>query len=326
MEKKKWYPEVDCLKGIAIFLVVLGHGVILYPVNLHNVAYTSRIYEWVESVHMPLFYLVSGFTFSFGRGYFGKKVRRILIPYLVFCSLDLAARLLFPALVNREKSLGESLYDIVFGGGGYWFIYVLFLLYVLAPLLKLILEKLPILKLPFFVLAFCLPLIPNIPEIFLLRLTAHYFPYFYLGWRIRENRERFKGERLTRLQNLTLAFVFLFFWAMLKELNGTATQSALFIPMALCGCAFFYFLARSPLPGLMEKHLISWGQSSLQIYLLNSYLLVISRTLICRFCGENEAWLILLFNLVFVLGGAMLIIRHVIKRSKILRFLFGDTN
>ena len=65
--KKTYYPEIDSLKGIAIFLVVLGHSIILYPVNLHGVLWSSKLFEWVESVHMPLFFLVSGFCFLSSR-------------------------------------------------------------------------------------------------------------------------------------------------------------------------------------------------------------------------------------------------------------------
>ena len=356
--KKAYYPEIDTLKGIAIFLVVLGHSVILYPVNLHNVVITSRIYEWVESVHMPLFFLLSGFTFSYHRGYWGKKCRRILVPYLVFCFLDILARLLIPSLVNRDKNLMESLYDVVFGGGGYWFLYVLFLFYLLAPLLSLLIKRLPFLKWPMLLLALAMPLLPGIPEIFLLRLLAHYLPYFYLGWRFRENRAYFASLSFSREGLLALAAPALFFWAVCKNLNGTAVYSPLYILAALFGCLFFFCVvfsgrfapvnpetgsadgnlpdaALNASPAMGRRHLSvrirvnnalqSWGRLSLQIYLLNSYLLVISRSLICRIWGEPEALLILLFNLVFDLGGALFIIRFCISPFRLLRFLTGMT-
>ena len=356
--KKLWYPEIDTLKGIAIFLVVLGHGVILYPVNLHNVVITSRIYEWVESVHMPLFFMLSGFTFSFHQGYWGKKCRRILVPYLAFCLLDILARLMIPSLVNRDKGLAESLYDVVFGGGGYWFLYVLFLFYLLAPFISLLLKRIPLLKWPMLFLSLAMPLMPGIPEIFLLRLLAHYLPYFYLGWRFRENRAFFAALSFSREGLLALAGLALFFWTVCKNLNGTAVYSPLYILTALFGCLFFFCVVFSgrfapaarqtpsaggklpeaavnaaPAPGRrslsvpvrVNNALQSWGRISLQIYLLNSYLLVVSRSLICRIWGEPEALLILLFNLVFDLGGALFIIRFCISPFRLLRFLTGMT-
>ena len=65
MENKKHYVEIDVLKGIAIAMVILGHAVIRYPINLHEVAWTKAIYDWVETMHMPLFFMVSGFCYSY---------------------------------------------------------------------------------------------------------------------------------------------------------------------------------------------------------------------------------------------------------------------
>ena len=323
---KKYYPEIDILKGIAIFLVVLGHAITVYPVNLHNVKATSLIFEWVESVHMPLFFLVSGFTFSYHEGYWKKKAKRILVPYLFFCFLDIAARTLLPALVNREKSLAENLYDVVFGGGGYWFLYVLLIFYLVFPVLSLLQKRFDPLKYPCFVLAFLIPFIPGIPEIFLLKLTAHYFPYFYLGWRIRENKELLAKYRPEGKGALLPMGIALALWTVFKLINGTAIYTPFYILGALSGSAFFFFFVSADLTKPLEGPLKEWGVYSLQIYLLDSYLLVISRTIICRFLGEPEALLIMLFNLVFDLGGAVLIIRHIILRSKILRILCGAAN
>lgn len=60
IQTKKHYVEIDVLKGIAIAMVVLGHAVIRYPINLHEVAWKKAIYDWVETMHMPLFFMVSG--------------------------------------------------------------------------------------------------------------------------------------------------------------------------------------------------------------------------------------------------------------------------
>ncbi len=40
---KKYYEEIDILKGIAITLVVLGHSVIVYPINLHDIFWCKLV-------------------------------------------------------------------------------------------------------------------------------------------------------------------------------------------------------------------------------------------------------------------------------------------
>lgn len=37
----KHYREIDILRGIAIIMVFLGHAVIVYPINLENVAWAE---------------------------------------------------------------------------------------------------------------------------------------------------------------------------------------------------------------------------------------------------------------------------------------------
>ena len=73
---------VDSVKGIAIIMVILGH--ITLPEYLHALIY---------SVHMPLFFLLSGlFLFHKERPWkddFKIKVRTLIIPYLAFSVINL---------------------------------------------------------------------------------------------------------------------------------------------------------------------------------------------------------------------------------------------
>lgn len=52
----KHYREIDILRGIAIIMVFLGHAVIVYPINLENVACRFsllwRDFVFTEKVHM----------------------------------------------------------------------------------------------------------------------------------------------------------------------------------------------------------------------------------------------------------------------------------
>lgn len=58
---------LDSLKGFAILLVILGHVLSGYlDAAAFPGAYTSfyTIRTWIYSFHMPLFFLISGFTFT----------------------------------------------------------------------------------------------------------------------------------------------------------------------------------------------------------------------------------------------------------------------
>jgi fucose 4-O-acetylase-like acetyltransferase len=68
---------IDICKFIGIFLMVLGHS-----------GLKSNLIQFVYSFHMPLFFIVSGFTspydnFSLGE-FINKRIKSILIPYFLF--------------------------------------------------------------------------------------------------------------------------------------------------------------------------------------------------------------------------------------------------
>ena len=66
---KKYYEDIDILKGIAIILVIIGHAVILFPINLHEITWCNNIFKFVSISHMPLFFLISGFCYSYANDY-----------------------------------------------------------------------------------------------------------------------------------------------------------------------------------------------------------------------------------------------------------------
>ena len=77
------FEQIDALKGIAIFLVVLGHGIIFYPVDLHQNVVCESIFRWLSSVHMPLFFLISGFCFSFNQAIADNRIIKISAFYRI---------------------------------------------------------------------------------------------------------------------------------------------------------------------------------------------------------------------------------------------------
>ena len=82
MEKlNKRTGYLDTAKGIGILLVILGH----IDVGMAT--------SWLYSFHLPLFYIVSGICFNYYgnfKGYFIKKSKRCLTPYVFFGLLVVA--------------------------------------------------------------------------------------------------------------------------------------------------------------------------------------------------------------------------------------------
>jgi fucose 4-O-acetylase-like acetyltransferase len=154
--EKTRLTELDMAKGLAIFLVVLGH---LSPGN------DPAGNEWylvlrvmIYKFHMPVFMFISGAIFyhtyrpfttvSGYAGFVGRRASRLVPGFLIFSLLIwsskvLAARSLNPEVFDTRK-LGAGgvapLLEIVTHPGAsvarsLWFIYVLFQFYVFFPLL-----------------------------------------------------------------------------------------------------------------------------------------------------------------------------------------------
>lgn len=325
---KKYFEEVDILKGIAIAMVILGHAVIRYPVNLHEVGWTKAIYDWVETMHMPLFFLVSGFCFSYQGNYaefIVKKVKRILIPYIAFNLIDCVPRAALSFLVNRPKSIGESIYSIIFLGGEYWFLYVLFFIFVIFPFISCFVKKT---KAKWILVLVCaaLKFVPDLPEYFLIyRLVYHLF-YFVVGFAMKDvfsvsrTSEWIKVHKPVSIVWLLLICICQIF---LIPLYVTDYNQILGIFLAGIGIIFCYLLTVL----VKERHIrnlfCEFGKYSLQLYLLNGFMLVFSRTLVVNVVGITNPMVILSVNMFFDLFVSYLIIKYVIARTKVLSKISG---
>ena len=119
--------SLDYMKALAIFFVVLGH--LIDGVDSENNPFRVFIY----SLHMPLFFIVSGFLSSkkitsignLGRWYLRKM--RLLIPFFVFSIGDV---LILGS--SWEAFLGWNKY-------GLWFLWTLFLFDTIYAITQLVL-------------------------------------------------------------------------------------------------------------------------------------------------------------------------------------------
>lgn len=116
--------SLDFMKGILIYLVIVGHVIAKY-------AEPGWAYTVIHTFHMPLFFFISGFlaipsfrqTF---KDFAGKKYRRILRPALCWSLLFLLLKL--PSHLDLGTKVIKSFMDI-------WFLYVLFYLFIVVFLM-----------------------------------------------------------------------------------------------------------------------------------------------------------------------------------------------
>lgn len=89
---------IDTAKAVAIMLVIIGHTPLYEPLQ-----------KWVYVFHVPLFFFISGYLFSFRRNpnfkdFVKKRFKQIALPYVVVNLLTWS----FWAVVARRYSVGSD--------------------------------------------------------------------------------------------------------------------------------------------------------------------------------------------------------------------------
>ena len=314
---RRHYREIDSLKGFAIFMVVLCHAIIYFPVDLHQIPWCEMLFKMLSGVHMPLFFTISGFCFSY-RGNYGdflfKKFKRILLPYFLFNLLDLVPRAMLPQFVNRPQSIMASVQDILLYGGAYWFLFTLFIIFAFYPVIYQLQVKSKHRRIATAVLCLLLAIVRIRTEVLTLHLISGYLFYFNLGVLLKlSNVQIFEydlptGGKLWPV-GVTVLWILLLF-------SPWASQLEVFV--SLLSVIVCYHLARLK---LFNDIFEGFGKFSLQIYLLNGFLLVISRTIICLITGDPT--IIIGFNMLVDFLLAYLAIKYICNRFRFLRIIMG---
>lgn len=174
---------IDIAKALCIILVVIGHyhpeGSPTWWTYLHNLIYTF---------HMPLFMFASGFVYIATRrvkqGYgdfIMKKVKRLLIPYLVVSAIVISLKLLTEkhVYVENPKTIMSFVRMFYLPEAGYflWFIWALWWMFVIMPFFRTKSQRLIL-----FAVSIILYYVPfNITDIFCFNQFKAMLIFFVLG-------------------------------------------------------------------------------------------------------------------------------------------------
>lgn len=165
--------KYDNIKGIAIILIVLGHLILI--TNEPTRIFVKFIYIF----HLPLFFFVSGY-FSKNRPTDPiKACKRILIPYIVFCIL----LRYFSIYVHGFE---YSTPVIIYSSYGMWFLFSLFMMKMLLPILNRLKHPLLI----SIIIALLFGLIHINKDILGISRTFTYMPIFLLGFYYNSYKEK----------------------------------------------------------------------------------------------------------------------------------------
>lgn len=95
---KKRYGFIDAAKALGILFIVLGH-----------VLKDGDFRRFIYSFHVPLFFFLSGLTYSTSKSrydYIKRKFKTLLLPYAVFSMISIAIyQLLAKYVVDGTNSI-----------------------------------------------------------------------------------------------------------------------------------------------------------------------------------------------------------------------------
>ena len=129
---------IDLAKGVMILLVVAGHIVQYYLQGYVQ----HKLWTFIYSFHMPLFFLLSGFVMGITRkkmeevpfcGWLWKKIRTLLVPFLLWSFL------VYPFIDSVDKQIFNLnyIFDMLRFPSGAWFLISLFCIQVVCyPLIR----------------------------------------------------------------------------------------------------------------------------------------------------------------------------------------------
>lgn len=282
----------DVLKGIAIFLVVMGH-VITYGVYRIDSALLFRL---IGSVHMPLFFFISGY-FSYKRLDDGRlkvpdvwrRFLQLMLPMAVVTSLWIV----YYPHSGLEKHLTCTFTALWHDPwkNGYWFLWVLFAITFLYAMAAAVANRLPrYARFAVFVLllaglACCRYLLPpGVGDLLSIRFVFKYSFVFLFGVWARSAADLFTsfasgrvGYPLSLL--LSVALLLLILYPGLLPFAQPEWLRALIQVLLHCSLAVFAVGLARPLCarlGDASRGVRFWsllGRRSLQIYLIHYFFL-----------------------------------------------------
>ena len=306
MSEKKRLAWLDSIKGFAIIMVVLGHiasGYIqagLYP---ENSGVMVLMYNFTYAFHMPLFFVLSGFSFGFAyvyESYVLKKDRikaqliNIIMLYFLWSIIQWATKMLMSDYVNNEYTLTDLLWMPLKAMAPYWYLYVLAFCYLLTYFF--IRKKIKIKYLLAFSFVLCLlhTWIEKMCGLTIMMTSSYYF-FFILGLFVSKSKTLtdFLKKYINIIPLLIIGVAIGLIFSFTKDYRiGWSDIPLIGSIMALAlSLAFIGAAQRFAVP-LLE----TVGRYSLEIFLLNSFITAANRKILPAL-GINNFALNIIVNL-----------------------------
>ena len=328
--RSKRFTEIDCLRGIAIILVVIGHSFFDKTAFLPQ----SVIFNAIYNFHMPLFFAISGFCFMNYAGagtlnFFKKKSIRILVPYLFLAFFSLFAKYMLPNIAKNSYSLGNW-WHILLGVPPMWPLWFLWSLFTVMLIYSVAFFKNN--KINYFVLfpvslALFLfyPLTGGALE-GILKVCRYQF-YFLIGLFLRERYDEIKEfvSGIKDVYKIFISFVSISIIILIALFNPLLRLNSVvtIVSSTVFGVVGLYILSCYISKTKAAKIFTELSEYSMDIYIL-SYFVILVLEIIYRKIDTNVPYVYWIMVFVCMISGLVIpyfVSKYIVRRIPIVRTL-----
>lgn len=323
--KKNYYSEITLAKGVGIILVILGHSFSFTGFDILKNPINKYIFKTIYSYHMPLFFFISGFLSNcsmenLNKNFYFTKIKRLMIPYFCINIIDAIPRYLFNDLVNNKSNSLEKV--LLYSGSTTWFIYTLFILLLIFPILeKYIIKKDRYFLLGIFLIVLNFFEIGNEVKLFTINKLLNMGIYFYFGYILRPYYKKCCDKYSN---NKMLYFIFIIGFLILgNKYQNSKLEYILYPFLGIITTFLFSIRMKKNTNGFIFKFFYFCGENSLAFYLLESFCGTVYRVILIKFISVEHNFLLVgsffLLKLISLYFG----IKFILTKNFILSFLFG---
>lgn len=282
--KKPRLTDIDQAKGLGIFLVVLGH-IVARPPGPLDAHWYEVLKAKLYGFHMPFFIFLSGLVFFYTyrpltsiqaySQYVNRRFMRLMPAYFLFaliiwCGKFIAAKFIY--VDNPVKGADDFIKLFLYPRDNYvsflWYIYILFLLNALVPILLWCSQQR---FLPILIVSAILPFIP-VPIAFGLNVICQYLVFFLLGGWVIANYEKYT----TFLDHYRWIVIAVFFMVLVL-----VNPQQMWLMLGLLSLPALHALVRQPVVARWN-FLALWGEYTFAIYLMNTIAIGVCKAFITK--------------------------------------------
>lgn len=271
---------INCMRAIAIFLIVAGHSV-----DAFDWPATSSLEQLLRSIFCNgtvVFVFIAGYLFQHlskrydTKKYWTSKVRNVILPYLI-CSIPALLVFLF---VREREYVWEGFYDspkwkqlVMFYVTGlhlapFWFVPMIVLYYLMAPVLirgdrsqKIYWLIVPAICVSSWVIR------GRVPE-----SSVHFFSVYLLGMYFSRHRETVNAILQRRLTLIAVLMAYVGFVIAEVSLSSTTMPTVNYFQKLLLCCLLLGLLVRHE-SKLKSKMIDNIAACSFGVFFIHAYLI-----------------------------------------------------